>query len=377
MKLFPSRSILLRNLSNIAGWRSRDKLIVFESDDWGSIRMPSKNSFERLEKSGLDLRSADAERYNLNDTLATSHDLECLFEVLSLTRDGNGHTAVFTPLTIVANPDFKKIIESGFKEYFSEPFTITLKRYKGCEHSFDLWKEGIEKRIFAPQLHGREHLNVTAWMKALQIGDKDTLSAFNEEIWGFVPHDYPTIDYQAAFLLGNVDELTYHRKVLEEGLVLFKNLFGYKAEYFVPPNGPFNNSLNKTLVKNGIKYRYASSIQNETLGNRESRKIIHWLGQKDKVGLRYILRNCFFEPSHEGKDWVGSCMNDIKIAFAWHKPAIVSTHRVNFIGSLNPANRDRGLKQLNQLLHEILKAWPDVTFLTTAELGKLINQEPE
>jgi hypothetical protein len=364
-----------QNLSNASGWRIKRKILVIESDDWGSIRMPSLNSFDRLEKSGLDLRSADAERYNLNDTLATSHDLESLFEVLSNFKDMNGNCAVFTPISIVANPDFQKIKESSFQEYFYEPFTETLKRYPGCEHSFELWKEGVEKKLFVPQMHGREHLNVTAWMKALQTVENNTLLAFKEGMWGFVADKYPEIDYLSAFLLTDSSELEYQKSVISKGLQLFEKLFGYRPEYFVPPNGPFNNNLNKVLVENGIKFRSASKIQKEPLGNNKSRNVIHWLGQRDSSGIRYITRNCFFEPGQNKKDWVESCMHDIKIAFRWHKPAIISSHRVNYVGALHPANRDNGLLQLSRLLQKIIRNWSNVEFMTTPQLGALMNKD--
>jgi len=365
---------LFCHLRNIPGCRIDRKIVVIESDDWGSVRMPSLSSFDKLEKSGLDLRSFDAERYNLNDTMASSSDLEKLFEVLSDVKNNHGTNPVFTALTIVANPDFDKIKNSGFNEYFYEPFTETLKRYPGCEDSFKLWKKGIENKLFFPQMHGREHLNVSSWMMALRGGDKQTLMAFDEGLWGFVPDQElnPGADFQAAFMLGKPDELEYHKKILKEGLDLFENLFCYRAEYFVSPNGPFNNSLNKFIADYGIKYRF-SSVQTEPLGNGKTRKVLHWLGQKDKYGIRYITRNCFFEPSQTGKDWIDSCLNDIRIAFLWNKPAIISSHRVNYIGSLNSSNRDKGLIQLNTLLNSILKAWPDVIFMTTTELGRLLD----
>ena len=103
--------------------------------------------------------------------------------------------------------------------------------------------------------------------------------------------------------------------------------------------------------------------------------MFHWLGQKDKSGLRYITRNCFFEPSLQGEDWVDSCINNISIAFRWHKPAIISTHRVNYIGSHNPANRDIGLFQLKVLLQTILRNWPEVQFMTTPQLGELMKSQ--
>jgi hypothetical protein len=369
-------SSLWRNLSDLPGKRLKHRILVIESDDWGSIRMPSVESFKRLEKSGLDLRSADAERYNMNDTLASVHDLENLFEVLSNNVDSDGNPAIITPITIVANPDFYKIEKFNYKEYFYEPFTETLNRCTGCEQSFTFWKQGIESKLFAPQMHGREHLNVIAWMNALQAGDKHAKLAFKEGMWGFVPVDYPKVDYQAAYLLSNPNEIEYQKKVITEGLKLFEKIFGYKASYFVPPNGPFSNNLNKTLAENGVKLRSTAKIQYEPLGFGKIRKVYHYLGQSDKSGIRYITRNGFFEPSQSGNDWIDSCLNDIKIAFRWHKPAIISSHRVNYIGSLNPSNRDNGLRQLNMLLHSVLKHWPDIAFMSTAELGNLLMDKP-
>ncbi len=363
----------LKGISNIPGWHTRRHFVVFESDDWGSLRMPSLKSFEKLEKLGIDLRSADAERYNLNDTLATEDDLSGLFEVLCKHIDSQGNTAVFTPVSIVANPNFEKIKESGFKEYFYEPITETFKRYKGCENAFELWKKGIDEKIFVPQMHGREHLNVSAWMNDLYYGDKSALLGFEESLWGFVPAKFPIVDYQAAFLLVQKDEIEYQKQVIKEGLQLFEKLFGYKAVFFVPPNGMLNNELNKVLKENGINYRYAAKIQNEPLGNGKYKTLFQFLGKEDKNGIKYIIRNAFFEPSQMQKDWLDSCMNEINSAFRWNKPAIIGTHRVNFVGGLNPKNRTQGLKQLDQLLTRIVKAWPDVEFVTTEQLGNIMN----
>lgn len=370
---FSPKTLIRKELSNIVSWKTKRRIVVFESDDWGSIRMPSLSSFEQLEKSGLDLRSADAERYNLNDSLATSKDLEGLFDVLSGAKDRNGNHAVFTPVSIVANPDFRKISESGFSKYYYEAFTDTLKRFAGCEDSYSLWKEGIEKKLFVPQMHGREHLNVRMWMKALQEGDKQTTAAFREGVWGFVPSNYPEVDYQAAFLLSDTHDLDFQRSIIIDGLKLFKQIMGYEAEFFVPPNGMFNNSLNETLAENGIKYRYVSKIQNEPQGLGRTRKILHYPGQKERNGIRYMIRNCFFEPSQAEKDWVDLCLNEIQTAFRWNQPAIIGSHRVNYIGALNPGNRDRGLSQLSSLLNKIQSKWPEVEFLTTPQLGKLMN----
>lgn len=366
---------ILKGLSNLPDWKSKRRIVVIESDDWGSIRMPSNEAFQRMDEAGIMLRNphGEAERFNRYDNLATNQDLEKLFEVLSSVKDSRGNPAVFTPVAIVANPDFQKIEDSGYHDYFYEPFTETLKRFPGCENAFELWKEGIEHKLFVPQMHGREHLGVPAWMRALQAGDQHALHSFKEEFWGYIPVSDPGADYLAAFLARDREDLAYMETVIEDGLRLFEEIFGYRAVFFVPPNGVFNNSLNRALVKNGIKYRSTSKIQQEALGIEKTRTRLHYHGQKDKHGIRYIIRNCVFEPSREGTHLVDTCLKEIDTSFRWNKPAIISSHRVSFVGALYPENRDNGLRQLSELLKGIVKHWPDVEFMTTEELGALMD----
>ena len=368
---------LLRFLSSMPGWRTDRKIIVIESDDWGSIRMPSRLVYEKLLRAGLDLNGGDGLRYSLYDSLESQADLENLFQVLYAFRDLNENPATFTANSIVANPDFKKIRESGFQQYYYEPFFETLHKYYCNETTFKLWKEGINSRVFRPQFHGREHLNVSLWMKALRQGDREALLAFNEGMWSFVPNRsiFKDLQYEAAFQLFELTDLEVHKKAIIEGLDLFERMFGYKAEYFVPPNGIINNDLNLVCVNKGIKYRSVSRIQREPIGYGRSRKALHYLGQKEAYGIRYIIRNCVFEPSLPGRDWVDSCLYDIKTAFRMKKPAVISTHRVNYIGVHDVLNRDTGLKELRKLLAAIKSNWTDVEFMTSDVLGSLIKNE--
>jgi len=371
--------MLLRNIlplfRNIPGWHTHRKIIIIESDDWGSIRMPSKEAFVRLKNQGVDLESGDYGRYSMNDTLANQNDLENLFDVISGVKDAYGKSCVFTALSVVANPDFMRIKESEFTNYYYEPFTKTLKAYYPNEKIFELWKEGFENDLFVPQFHGREHINVSVWMQALRSGQKSANLAFNEGMWGFVNGDpmEQKAENQAAFQVYHESDLEEHKKIIIDGLDLFESLFGYRATYFVPPNGIINNSLNRTLVENGIKFRSSANIQHESIGPNKTKKVINWLGKKDKSGLRYIIRNCFFEPSNTGKDWVDSCLSEIKHAFRWNKPAIISSHRVNYVGVHDVRNRDNSLKNLLLLLTSIKKNWPDIEFMSTDKFGESLN----
>jgi hypothetical protein len=288
-----TKTAILKNISNIPGWRTKRKLVIFESDDWGSIRMPSNEVFDNLSKEGIDLLSDDNFIFNKYDSLATAKDLALLFEVLSAVKDSNSRPAVLTPISTVANPDFAKIQQSDFMEYFYEPFTETLKRYPGCENSFTLWKEGIDNRLFMPQFHGREHLNVNVWMRALKNRHKQTIQAFNNGMWGISTVSDPEIkvEFQAAFDFLDPYDLMYHKEVIVSGLNLFEKLFGYRATYFVSPNGPFNTKLETVCSTEGIKFIFGSIIQTEPLGRGKTGKRLHWLGQKKKSGLIYLTRN--------------------------------------------------------------------------------------
>ncbi len=366
---------ITRNLLNIPGWRTNRKIVVIESDDWGSIRMPSREVYEDLLQKGI---RVDKLSYNRYDSLASENDLSTLFEVLSSVKDKNGNPAVFTANTIVANPDFDQIRASGFQQYFYEAFTETLKRYPRHSKSFALWNEGIEKKIFIPQFHGREHLNITRWLKALQNNVGYTRLAF----------DYRMFDLSTSLIISensfmealnyeNINELEFQKQSLKEGLQLFNTIFGYRSKTFIAPVYIWDNNLNKVLKDNGVVAFQGSWYQLQPIEGKEHRfkKQIHFTGQNNKLGQRYLVRNAAFEPSQDpDMDWINDVMLKMKIAFRWGKPAIIGTHRINYIGFIDTSNRDRGLKLLKELLQKIVKQWPDVEFMSTDQLVELIRK---
>jgi hypothetical protein len=182
-------------LSNLPGWRTDKKIIVFESDDWGSIRMSSKEAFRKLVNSGVSIANDPYCKY---DALESNADLENLYEVLLSFKDRRGNHPVFTGVNVVANPDFEKIKASDFQQYYYEPFTETFKKYPFHDKVYQLWKEGAEKRLFVPQFHGREHLNTQKWLRDLRAGNAHTRLAFDLGLWGIYSPLIHT-EYQAAF----------------------------------------------------------------------------------------------------------------------------------------------------------------------------------
>ena len=42
------KTAIASNLTNARGWKTKRKIVVFESDDWGMTRMPSKKIYDEL-----------------------------------------------------------------------------------------------------------------------------------------------------------------------------------------------------------------------------------------------------------------------------------------------------------------------------------------
>jgi len=375
------KSSLRSNFSNIPGWKTKRKIVVIESDDWGSIRMSSEQAYKNLLTAGIPV---DLDHYNKFDSLESNKDMVMLMERLSTFKDITGRAPVITGVNVVANPDFEKIADNDFTEYYYESYRETLKRYPEHDKVYGLWQVGISNRLIVPVFHGREHLNAKFWIKAFQSGNKSTQLAFQNKVTGIprtgikgeiVPN------FQAAFDIDTLDDIPFLKDVLQTGLDLFEDLYGYRSKYFVPTNGWFNNSLEKNLNEFGIKYINTAKKQREPLGLGQYKTNTRFIGQQNQFGQIYLTRNCFFEPSSSGyehpasTDWVNNCLKEIEIAFRWNKPATLSSHRVNYIGFLHPENRERSLKKLEELLTKMLKKWPDIEFMTSVELGDLITSE--
>src|SRR5690606_12350372 len=101
-----------------------------------------------------------------------------------------------------------------------------------------------------------------------------------------------------------------------------------------------------------------------------------FFGSQNKYKQIYINRNIFFEPTQNPKfPWQKDALNRIDIAFKWGKPAIISIHRLNFMGGLNEKNRKNNLVLLKELITKVQLKYPEVIFMSTNELGKLMNNE--
>lgn len=365
----------MRFINERRGWETDRKIVVIESDDWGSIRMPSREVYEKSLKEGYRVDLNAFEKY---DSLESEDDLTFLFETLSKFKDINGNHPQITANSLVANPDFDKIKESKNSEYHFETIDKTFASYPKHSNSLDLWYEGDEKGMFYLQYHGREHFNSTMFMKALKENKEEALWILENRMGGSITKSGDNKNkYVAASNFASKNELKEGIDNINEGLQVYKKLHKKDSKSYIATNYIWPTEFEEILSKGGVAYLQGGFVQKlPHLGHSKQKSIYHYLGQRNKYNQIYLIRNALFEPTITRRtNDIEICLKQIDNAFKLNKPAVISSHRLNYIGSIFEENRDRNLNTLKALLIEIQKRWPQVEFMNSVELGEIIKQD--
>lgn len=363
------QEILKLYIKNLPGWRTKRKPVVFISDDWGDNRIRSEDDYHKLIESGIPVDKSIHTKYG---ALASQSDLYNLFEILTRFKDKTGRNVVITPFVIMTNPDFDKIRSDRFEKYHYEIFTETIKNSYRGEETLKAWEDGIEAGIFLPELHGREHFNVPQWLKFLKMGDKNLLKAFEFHYSYLRTYDMK-VNPVYAFYFDNQNDFEFLNESLKDGVRLFQETFKRNPTVFNPPNGMFHNMFYKQLAESGIQSVNTKHfrLQPDTRGGI-TRKHFRF-GHVSDEGIIHFVSNCAFEPASWDYKGIGKTLKQVEVAFNCGKPALINTHRVNFIGSRNKSVSNKSLTELALLIQAMINKWPDIEFLGAGEFVTLLK----
>ena len=229
----------------------------------------------------------------------------------------------------------------------------------------------MDMKLFSPQLHGREHLNIKRWMSALQSNDPNVRFSFDLQSTYSGVGDY---SFMGAFDWDDESDVNQHIHILTDSFRLFKETFGFESNSFIAPCYTWDSRLDEVLGKANIAIVQNASCQLQPIGkNGDYKRIRHVFGERSKHNFIYNNRNVFFEPvTNPYLDWTDKVAARIATAFLLGKPAVISTHRVNYVGFIDPKNKDNGLRHLTAILKTIQRKWPDAKFISTGELTKYL-----
>lgn len=363
-------------IKNFSGWRTDRKFVIFSVDDYGNIRIASKQALTNLKNEDIPFTN----HFDSLDNLETREDLECLYEILDSVKDKHDNPALFTPYSLPCNIDFDAMAKNDYQEYMYEtlPSTyekLSLKDPKAYEGTWSIWQEGIDKNLMHPQFHGREHFNLHIFNDLLQKGNKNLIKVLEQKSYVSIPeHKNYSHGWTAAYSFEDKQEANDFLENVADGLERFKEVFGYASKSFTPPAQQFPLHLENELSSLGIQYIDRPRSLNRHLGNGKYQMENHKLGGGED--MIEIVRNVVFEPTtYPGRDWVNFTFKQVEAAFRMKKPANISSHRVNFCGHIDENNRKVGLTALKQLLDKIVKKWPEVEFISADQLGDIISKE--
>lgn len=362
---------LKRNLKNLRGWRTDRKLVVFSVDDYANVRVDSASSLEKLERAGL----PPASHFDHFDSVETRDDLEALFEVLNSVRDRKDRPAIFTAYAMSANPDFERILNDG-ESYYYETIPETFARLAAdqpaaYEGAWALWREGLSAGLIKPQFHGREHLSIDLLERKLRNQSADLMINLRNRSMTSLGREpsLPGVGFTHAFGLHEASQLPRHREILRDGLRLFEKIWGFPSLTFTPPAQRIHPALYEDAERAGVLAIDKPLHCVRNLGNGAVQREINKTGRQRGSAHLTTVRNVVFEPSVDvWSDPVAHAMDEIAAAFRWKKPAIISSHRVNFCGHISEDNRKQGLQALRFLLERITTRWPEVEFVSADEL---------
>ena len=372
--------MLIRNIERkidflneiLGGFKTKRKILVIESDDWGCKR--TQNVLWNTQDP-----TYYKDPYNVFDSLETPDDLHALLDVLNSFKDKNGNPACITANTIMANPDYDKIKDSGFEQYFYRPIYEDLLTDTKRSKLPAIVKEAINDNIYFPQLHGREHVNIGQWLGALKNGHDELILAFDRKSFGVMLNEKinKRNNVMAALDFSSESELLNQNNSIKAGQHLFKEFFGFKSDTFIAPAYIWHPKHELAMKEagitatQGISYQYIPKPDSGVFDKK-----IRISGSISSQGLLRMVRTVHFEPTLiKRQDEVGNCLQRIKAAFLFGKPAVISTHRVNFMGGYHEANRKDNLILLKELLSRVVNLWPDIEFMNSSQLYHIMTNK--
>lgn len=337
---------------------SKERIVIFQSDDWGSQRMPSKSIYDKL--STQNWLNIEACPYTRNDSLENEFDLDRLFNVLLSFKDSLGNNPSFTMNMNMFNPDISKIRDSNFELYYDLNLLESYKKYNR-DKVFSKLIAAKDENLIDLQYHGKQHLHPGEYLNLLKS---------NKVIRKASQYDFCSLSFENSLSITSPYLATYHpnfessdmKREFLEGLNYMSMLFKVKPTSFIAPVYAMTDEFEDFSVMNGCFIIQGLIRKKLSLNNSNQ------IRTNNKHDRFYHIRNVSFEPSTDlYYNWIDRVLKAIKVSFLLNRPVVISTHRLNYISSISSKNADFNLRLLETLLKKIIFYWPDVKFLKTSE----------
>lgn len=358
-------ALVLGESGGAVDWR-RMRAVAIESDDWGLQGfVPGAGAWAGVDRAAIAPGSFPEVYWQ--STLEDSAAVADLCAVLASHRGRDGLPAVFQPNYVMSGMGWRPDHAEGLWHRFDLPDLDPHYRRPGLWHAVGL---GIQAGVWYPEFHAAFHYDPQRRLESALEG----------------PHPRRATERGIMLFPGSekARELGPWRSQKELGaeldhsLVVFSHLFGRLPDSIIAPDYTWS-ARNETIWSE----RNLRIIQ----GKREQRNPQWGGGTKGRLAKllersfdrvrhpdrAYLERNCRLEPAQarDAKQVVQDCLAATRRAWARGEPAIVETHRVNFVHT-DPAVEATGREALDSYLAAITRD-PDTAplFLVDREIAGL------
>lgn len=322
----------------LAYWREpvlRCPVVILESDDWGAGPTEQAAALRHLR------------------------------EILSAIKDEAEHPAVMTLGVVLGVVDTVLMKADQNAGYHRRDLT--------CSDYAEILAElraGFDSDVFAPQLHGLEHYWPAALLRVARNDSRvrDWLSA-DEQRTEALPDALQSRWIDGAQLPSRALVAEEVEVAVSEEAVLFEKLFCQLPRVAVPNTFVWTADVEQAWAAVGVRFvvtpgvRYGSRDQEGRLVGDHTGLLN---GQQSAEGITYVVRDVYFEPTrgHTPQQAVA----EICARTAMGRPALVETHRFNYLGAQAEAN----FAALQALLDLVLLQLPHLRFMSTQTLGEAL-----
>ncbi len=349
-------------------WRSL-RAVAFESDDWGLAGfLPDAEALSGLDRN--ELAPGRFPEVYWGSTLEDSAHVEALARVLaSAARGRDGLPPVWQPNYVMGSLSW----EDG-------PRGDRWNRYDWPEFSPRYVRQGLTgsvgratgQGLWYPEYHAFTHYDPLRRFEAVASGGV-AAEAARRGIMLFPGSE-------GARELGPWRPRAALEAELDEGLARFQAAFGRPVGSIIAPDYTWDRRCEDIWESRGLRVIQAKREQRYV--GREwgivarVRKLVDQ--RLDRVlfpGRVYLERNCRFEPvqSPDPRAVALRCAQEVKRAWAAGSPAVVESHRINFVHT-DPQVVLSGLEALQTLLGELGgQGGPAPIYLTDTEIAGLMR----
>jgi hypothetical protein len=319
----------------------------------------------------------------------TPGDLDRLADTLRPFHDRRGRPLPVTVYLVAAGPDFARVEQSGYREYFWR-FC-----YADAPQTEARMRALREEGLFEIQFHGREHYNVPLWLDLLRTNQGDYRKACHEgripckmsdDLWAENGQGDPRLLLLArSFIDASVSppkalRVEEQSRMVKEGLDLIEERFHTRPTIAVAPGYVWDTSTLQAFRANGIGFMESiwQPIVSADRDLRLCRTDGLWCYGMPPEGMGVIVRCVLFEPADWSRDGqakpnaVENAMIAVRRAAAKRVPIVLHTHKKDYVGH-EEAREKESLGLLASLLRKIQEEYPEVVFLTASELAARLS----